>query len=278
MSISKSIVKPEKINLVGRLADFRTALEEEIKEIKSKGQSSILLFAGMKIESTGGGLWYRFMVEYMPVLPADTPCKLLIGTEQYEVTVISTEENAIIVCAKTALPENIAKAKLENGSTILMERLIKCIEDNSMNNNPAGERMFLQSDGQVYKAKQIFKYLDPYYEENSNEEQKNAVKSAMENDITFIWGPPGTGKTKVIGNIIEELNRHDRSVLIVSHTNTAVDGAIEKVYKSYESESYKKSHPNSETVPSILRIGTPVRQIPKDALLGTVNSFAQIVP
>ena len=61
----------------------------------------------------------------------------------------------------------------------------------------------------------------------------HAAKSAIGRNITYIWGPPGTGKTKAIGKIIEELYRSGRTALIVSHTNTAVDQAILSVAKAY---------------------------------------------
>ena len=69
----------ERVELTGFLAEFRDALEEEIDKIKKSGQSSTLLFGGRQIESHGPDLWYRFNVEYVPSLPADTPCKLVVG-------------------------------------------------------------------------------------------------------------------------------------------------------------------------------------------------------
>ncbi len=222
----------DQVKLTGRLSEFREALQEEIKEIENNGQNSTLLIGGHSVEAKGGGFWYRFFVEYMPLLPADTPCKLTVGTDQFDVTVISSNENEIILSSKNKLPANIGKARLENGSTVLMERLIKCIEDNAEKNNPAGDRMFPDLIGRVYQVKQLCSYDEIHYAEHSNEGQKNAVKSALENDITYIWGPPGTGKTTVIGNVIDELYRHERAVLIVSHTNTAGDGAIIKSDKT----------------------------------------------
>lgn len=250
------------VNLSGRLSEFREALQEEIHEIESNGQNSTLLVDGHRIEAKGNGFWYRFRVEYMPLLPADTPCKLTIGTDQYDVTVISSAENEIILSSKIKLPANIGKAKLENGSTVLMERLIKCIEDNAEKMNPAGDRMFIASDGSVYPVTQIYTYDVINYAEHSNAAQKSAVKSALENDITYIWGPPGTGKTTVISTIINELFEHERSVLIVSHTNTAVDGAIMKVDKAY-----KHSHGDSQEAYPILRIGMTPEGFPHEALL-----------
>lgn len=223
---------PDRVELKGILSEFRDALEEEIDKIKKSGQSSTLLFGGRQIESHGADLWYRFNVEYVPSLPADTPCKLVIGKDQFDVTVISYEENSIVISTKTTLPDTIGKARLENGATVLMERLIKCIEENAEKENPAGKRM-LSSDCGVYPAKKIFEYDDLALNTGNTQSQNNAIVSALSSDITYIWGPPGTGKTTVIGQIIDELYKHDRSVLVVSHTNTAVDGAIEKADKTY---------------------------------------------
>lgn len=148
---------PERIELKGILSEFRDALEEEIDKIKRSGQSSTLLYNGRKIESRSSEFWYRFSVEYVPSLPADTPCKLLIGRDQFDVTVISFEENYIILSSNTPLPDTLGKARLENGATILMERLIKCIEENAETENVIGKCMLPSKDG-VYSSKCIFTY------------------------------------------------------------------------------------------------------------------------
>lgn len=253
--------KEAKVSLQGFLSEFRDALEDEIHAIEKSGQSSTLLFGGRQIESHGVDLWYRFNVEYVPSLPADTPCKLVIGKDQFDVTVISFEESSIIISTKTPLPDTIGKARLENGATVLMERLIKCIEDNAEKENSAGNRM-LSLDGGVYPAKKLFEYSDLTLDATNTQNQNNAIVSALSNDITYIWGPPGTGKTKVIGQIINELYKHNRSVLVVSHTNTAVDGAIEKAVKAYA-----KSNQDDDANYPILRIGTPARPLDDRVLL-----------
>lgn len=253
--------KEERVKLNGRLAEFREALEEEIEKIEKSGQSSTLLFSGRQIESHSGDFWYQFNVEYAPSLPADTPCKLTIGKEQFDVTVISFAETSIIVSSKKQLPATIGQAQLENGATVLMERLIKCIEANSEVENVAGNKMFKQ-DGEVYQAQSIYSYNDIELNDNNTANQSKAIVSAISNDITYIWGPPGTGKTTVIGQIIDELYRHDRSVLVVSHTNTAVDGAIEKVDKKYSKEYQNENLPYP-----ILRLGTPAKNLPDRVLL-----------
>ncbi len=251
----------ERVELAGFLAEFREALEDEIEEIKKSGQSSIILSHGRQIESHNAELWYIFEVEYAPSIPADTPCKLFVGNDPFDVTVVSFDENSIIVSTKTPLPPSLGIARLENGAAILMELLIKCIEDNADKENPAGKRMFLH-EGDVYQYNRIFSYNDIKFDNANTESQNSAITAALSNDITYIWGPPGTGKTTVIGQIIDQLYNHNRTVLLVSHTNTAVDGAIEKAYKSYD-----KSHPGEDLLYPILRIGVPTRDLPEKVLL-----------
>jgi len=45
----------------------------------------------------------------------------------------------------------------------------------------------------------------------------------------FDGGPPGTGKTMLIASIACELAEEGRRVLITSHTNVAVDNALERI-------------------------------------------------
>jgi hypothetical protein len=62
-----------------------------------------------------------------------------------------------------------------------------------------------------------------------NDSQLAAVRLASESDLSFIWGPPGTGKTHTLGHVVAELIRHGERVLITSTTNAAVDRALAKL-------------------------------------------------
>lgn len=61
-----------------------------------------------------------------------------------------------------------------------------------------------------------------------------AACNAMERDFSFIWGPPGTGKSYTLGHIAAELVRRGNRVLVLSNTNSAVDTlafAIDDAFK-----------------------------------------------
>lgn len=64
-----------------------------------------------------------------------------------------------------------------------------------------------------------------------NESQKLAVEIALSNSISIVEGPPGTGKTQTILNIIANLIVQNKTVAIVSNNNSAVFNVREKLEK-----------------------------------------------
>ncbi len=62
-----------------------------------------------------------------------------------------------------------------------------------------------------------------------NASQKQAVERAFENQISVIEGPPGTGKTQTILNIIANIICKGQTVMVVSNSNSAIENVAEKL-------------------------------------------------
>ncbi|TET09717.1 MAG: hypothetical protein E3J83_01790 [Candidatus Atribacteria bacterium] len=56
-----------------------------------------------------------------------------------------------------------------------------------------------------------------------NLSQKNTIEKALSQKITFIWGPPGTGKTKTMGALAASLIKNKKRVLLTGISNMALD-------------------------------------------------------
>ncbi|NUJ97501.1 AAA family ATPase [Candidatus Gracilibacteria bacterium] len=70
------------------------------------------------------------------------------------------------------------------------------------------------------------------YPFNFNLSQKKALESIFDSNISVIEGPPGTGKTQTILNIIANLAiMQDKTIAIVSNNNSAIANVKEKLEK-----------------------------------------------
>lgn len=83
-----------------------------------------------------------------------------------------------------------------------------------------------------------------------NEYQTQALQSSSSINTSYIWGPPGTGKTKTIGCIVKALRSSDKKVLLLSHTNIATDGILWELIKNKSEQEYI-----NENLGEIIRIG-----------------------
>ena len=142
-----------------------------------------------------------------------------------EVTIVSTEGLRIVISVENDLGEFVPEARLQTDLVILMRKLIERIENNATVDNPAASRMLGMATVSGTPKK-------PLGEPLIYPDQMCALESALGRNLTVIWGPPGTGKTYAIGAIAEQLHKMARTVLVVSHTNIAVDQAIKHIAES----------------------------------------------
>ncbi|KRB92453.1 AAA domain-containing protein [Duganella sp. Root198D2] len=64
-----------------------------------------------------------------------------------------------------------------------------------------------------------------------NESQLQAVEQAFTSQASLVEGPPGTGKTQTILNIVANIVLRGKTVAILSNNNAAVDNVYEKLAK-----------------------------------------------
>ena len=64
---------------------------------------------------------------------------------------------------------------------------------------------------------------------HSNLDQRNAIRAALTHQISIIDGPPGTGKTQTILNLIASLIAQGKTVGVVASANSAVENVVKKL-------------------------------------------------
>jgi septal ring factor EnvC (AmiA/AmiB activator) len=84
-------------------------------------------------------------------------------------------------------------------------------------------------------------------------EQEQAINIALTAPLTYIWGPPGTGKTKwVLAKAVELCVSAGEKTLVLAPTNNAVDNALRAILDEGVSSN------------AVLRIGVPTKQFLAD--------------
>lgn len=73
--------------------------------------------------------------------------------------------------------------------------------------------------------------LDIIFPFGCNMSQKTAVQRAIQNPVSLIKGPPGTGKTQTILNLIANMLLQKKRVAVVSNNNSATANVLEKLKK-----------------------------------------------
>lgn len=90
----------------------------------------------------------------------------------------------------------------------------------------------------------------PLFSQSITNEQASAIIGALTSPLSYIWGPPGSGKTQVV--IFECLLKYlqtDKKVCILAPTNNALEQIFKSIIKKLDSLDIKRE--------KILRLGTP---------------------
>lgn len=151
---------------------------------------------------------------------------------KYEGTVIDTYEGFIVVYCKKFIESKedfILTIHANYNNEILMEKAEKFLSTKEMNK-------FIYESYESKESINLFinnsKPIN-YFDQNLNESQKIAVLNSLNSDIPFkILGPPGTGKTQTIVEIIAQYLINNKKVLVCGPSNISIDNIITRFLNS----------------------------------------------
>ena len=96
--------------------------------------------------------------------------------------------------------------------------------------------------------------------------QNKALRRALTASVTYIWGPPGCGKTHVLGEIVRSSFEAGKRILVCSNTNKAVDQVLYTICQSL-GEGHRAMEDGY-----IVRLGT----IADDKLRADYNAYVTV--
>ena len=221
--------------LTGPLGCMVQALELEVAAIKARGrQHRVDLREGALVREAEGSWVYGFQVAPELALRDDSPIRLRVGENSCDGVVLSVADGQLLVSVSADLGLEVARAQLVVDDSFLIERLRAALASSPSDKKFASERA-LRGAGLAAGAS-VEVPIDPAVSAGLDKSQFKALARALGSEVTFLWGPPGTGKTFTLARIVEAFYRQGKTVLLVSNTNIAVDTALECVVERLRNE------------------------------------------
>lgn len=207
------------------------ALRANIEYLKTVGSSQIKIRNGELVDEQGDLYIYAFELDFLQNLDVDAEIEVRVHNQSATGKVIALSDNKLQIQLDTNLGTHISDALLIVSSYFLLERLVEFLEGIKDGSN-LSDKVF--GSGQPTNAEDS-DYTIPAAELPLNPSQASALRFALGSDVSFIWGPPGTGKTQTIASIIQGLISKNFSTLLISHTNAATDSALLMAVKHLQS-------------------------------------------
>jgi len=213
---------------------FRAALRDEITAIRKNGGQRTHILNGRSLGQRGQDYIYSFSVENELHIPDDTSIDLEYQKQRYEGQVVSTVGFDLILALNAHIGNFVPSATLYTEPWFLLEELQKrldAIPTLTAVNKGLLEKL-LTNDVSAHKpnteqAEQLLDTIAAGLKKplHYNDDQLQAIGHVLANNVSYIWGPPGTGKTRTLGMTVATLVEKGESVLILAHSNIAVDVA-----------------------------------------------------
>ena len=199
--------------------DYAFSINNEIDFLKATGGKKYKIIEGEKLPSKNGEYLYAFDTDIELHFPDGTAIKLWFPDNIVPGYVVSCEDFTILIRTVEYIGETIESVEFTTEQWHLLETLLERIEE--MNPRIGALAYEIACNGR----RQITKWQSIKCGQNL------AFNRATSENITFIWGPPGTGKTETLANIALEHIENGRRVLMLSYSNVSVDGALIRVAK-----------------------------------------------
>ena len=82
-----------------------------------------------------------------------------------------------------------------------------------------------------------WKILTDENRDGTQEQREFVLKALQTNDFALLEGPPGSGKTTTIIELILQLTQQCKRVLLCSATHVAIDNVLERILENYKTET-----------------------------------------
>jgi predicted nuclease with TOPRIM domain len=206
------------------IRQFKDALAVEIETMKKNTTATRWELLNGRLVGKEGSLYlYEFTLDTLfNGIPDDSPVMLISDGQTAKGYIVSLVGAQVMIAVEESVGDFVNKATANIQPYWLLERLSEKLDELRQEDiqlqlkciNKAQSLPISQTQGSIQIPSEL------------NEYQERAVHLALGNEVSYIWGPPGTGKTKTLAALLKVSSDIGDSSLIIAHTNVAVDQAV----------------------------------------------------
>ncbi|MCH2449612.1 MAG: DNA2/NAM7 family helicase [Gracilimonas sp.] len=206
------------------------AIEKEIVAVRETPSTDVL-FNGT-LEKISGEFIYTFETQNKGLRFAEE-IRAKVDSKEHKVNAVEFKDKKV----RLEFPENVGSKVKEVFLEWENDFVLKKMEEHLFKLQDKAEE--IPQLKALLQPEEHFKEqegsIDIKVDELRNDAQKEAIEKSLKNNILYVWGPPGTGKTATLGYIVANLLNQNKRVLFVSNTNRAVDvGLLSVIEALYE--------------------------------------------
>ena len=242
------------------IAGVVEAVAAELSASAKQPGTRFYLRDGRKVARSGSNHLWSFEFDGELSLGPDSAGHLLIeGRDPLPAVVLAVNDLDLLLSVRDELGDSLRSAVLVPQPLFILEALQRRLSDAS--EQLLDRSMLAELLDLAEPAEDEDPTLPPHDGEEPSEptvadfgelsyEQQVAVEHACGDGLRFVWGPPGTGKTSTLAATVAALATSGHRVLVVAHSNAAVDVAMVRVAEFLAGTAVLDND-------QVLRVGTP---------------------
>ena len=236
--------------------DILSAIDSEIKEsYRSQNNNYISIAQIQEIEQKPGLRIYRanLIIENDDFITFSEGAKVKLKYGDYSsqtITILNFDAKSESLLFQTNKEVKSRNGRVQSSNVSVLFKLKERIEAIEEKDIPIWNLL----NGKNF-PKKLKDNEHEIWDQGLDESQKNCLKQSLSNDITYIWGPPGTGKSHTLARVLLNLYNRNEKTVICSIANVAVDGLLLKTVDVFKDDYFTKKRKDLLAERKIVRIG-----------------------
>lgn len=209
--------------------EWESALIAEKNYLKFHGGRGHVLSKGTPLYEVGNSTVMLFTIYAELFVPEGTPVRIKIGMQEIQGEILSLKGLTIEVKLNDIIKNTVDFAELYSEPWELIDKLIERLDEIKDYRKKQDRIMRLMNANSKVRHLEKMKKLTNLTNE--------LILRSFYNTTTYIWGPPGTGKSFNLTKIILKHYERNKSVLVLAHSNAAVDVLMKNIVFELEQKN-----------------------------------------